>query len=376
MNKKLFIIFIIILIIIISGCSTKTGNKSVTNTDNTVNPSGSVDNGDQAATNAINPEFSLGKGDYIIPDSDKRKLTENDLQGLSKQNIDLARNEIYARHGYIFKTALYKNYFEKKSWYKPDMNFSESIFSEIEKYNVKFILDYVNLLSKSITLVNNNEGEYDLNGDGTKEKVKASFKSDGSGYTLSVNTLSLKVDTENVDKKLYVCNIDTGDKYMELAIMDNGASDDYMIQFYGYDNSALAEIGHIDSSINSTNIKGNGKISAECRGSILQTWFFMFNFNLTSNHKIVETPQSIYSTNYALTVKKALTLQKSQTDIGAAYTLSVGENITITGTDNKQWCRIKNSSGQIGWFAVESYNKIKSTGEDASEYFDGLCNAD
>lgn len=43
----------------------------------------------------------IRNGDYILPDSDKKLLTESDLQPLNKLSATLAYYEIEARHGYI-----------------------------------------------------------------------------------------------------------------------------------------------------------------------------------------------------------------------------------------------------------------------------------
>lgn len=83
--------------------------------------------------------------EYIIDDSDTRLLTENDLAGLTKEELSYARNEIYARHGRIFKTENLKNYFASKSWYIPiyeEEDFPEYELTECEKDNAKFILSY------------------------------------------------------------------------------------------------------------------------------------------------------------------------------------------------------------------------------------------
>lgn len=83
--------------------------------------------------------------DYILPDSDKELLKEDDLKGLSAEECSLARNEIYARHGRKFKDKELQEYFESKDWYKgtiePD-DFEESTLSEIEKENAKIISNY------------------------------------------------------------------------------------------------------------------------------------------------------------------------------------------------------------------------------------------
>ena len=54
----------------------------------------------------------------------------------------IARNEIYARHGYIFNDPDLKAYFSKKSWYKPAVssaNFSASVFNAYEEANITLI---------------------------------------------------------------------------------------------------------------------------------------------------------------------------------------------------------------------------------------------
>ena len=89
----------------------------------------------------IPPEnFSYQDG-YLFP-SDRVYITENDLRGLTKDEVAYVRNEIYARHGYIFKTEPYKSYFAGKSWYYPNAYFDESDFSSVEWANKEFIVDY------------------------------------------------------------------------------------------------------------------------------------------------------------------------------------------------------------------------------------------
>lgn len=73
---------------------------------------------------------------------DYEDYTPSDLHGLSKSDVGFMRNEIYARHGYIFKTEPYKSYFESQSWYHPNPNFSESSFSAEEKAMVDALIKY------------------------------------------------------------------------------------------------------------------------------------------------------------------------------------------------------------------------------------------
>jgi len=81
---------------------------------------------------------NLSSSDHILPASDKRVMSEEDIANLTKRQLGLARNEIYARHGYIFKSQDLQKYFSSKSWYHPDHSFDGSL-NEVEKENVNFI---------------------------------------------------------------------------------------------------------------------------------------------------------------------------------------------------------------------------------------------
>jgi hypothetical protein len=49
------------------------------------------------------------------------------------------RNEIYARHGYIFKTFFMSEYFNSWNWYKPTLDNVNNKLTELEKDNIKLI---------------------------------------------------------------------------------------------------------------------------------------------------------------------------------------------------------------------------------------------
>lgn len=55
--------------------------------------------------------------DFIIPDSNSRYLDRDDVAFLSLQEINYAKNEIYARHGRNFKSKELSDYFNSKAWY-------------------------------------------------------------------------------------------------------------------------------------------------------------------------------------------------------------------------------------------------------------------
>ena len=85
--------------------------------------------------------------DYIFPESNSRKLDENEIKALSQEEMRLARNEIYARHGRIFNDEALKEYFSQKPWYTPTLSaddmdaMGDEIFNEYEYYNKNLIAE-------------------------------------------------------------------------------------------------------------------------------------------------------------------------------------------------------------------------------------------
>ena len=86
---------------------------------------------------------TVDDSEYILPESATKALTRADLQGLTKEQLRLARNEIFARHGMIFGVEDLDTYFSSKSWYKPTVQSSEFYdkveMSLIEEGNIELI---------------------------------------------------------------------------------------------------------------------------------------------------------------------------------------------------------------------------------------------
>ncbi|WP_273851780.1 YARHG domain-containing protein [Guptibacillus spartinae] len=75
---------------------------------------------------------------YLLPHSDVIKLSESELTSFNIDELRLARNEIFARHGYVFKSDELESYFAEKTWYFPDPYYDGSL-NNVEEYNVKLI---------------------------------------------------------------------------------------------------------------------------------------------------------------------------------------------------------------------------------------------
>ena len=90
-------------------------------------------------------EIHVDADGYVLASSGTKYLSDSDLAGMSAQELKLARNEIYARHGRKFKDAGLQAYFNSCDWYSgtisPD-SFQESLLNKYEKKNKDVITAY------------------------------------------------------------------------------------------------------------------------------------------------------------------------------------------------------------------------------------------
>lgn len=80
--------------------------------------------------------------EFILPDSDTVKLTSEQVKELSNDDLNIAKNELYARHGRIFEDSFLSSYFQGTTWYKPRVQadaFDDSVFNSVEIYNLQVI---------------------------------------------------------------------------------------------------------------------------------------------------------------------------------------------------------------------------------------------
>lgn len=78
-----------------------------------------------------------------MPGSNRKYYSAGTIKKMSAYKLRLARNEIYARHGYIFEDAGLRKYFVAKTWYKPrKKNVSDRSLNKFEKKNIKLLQKY------------------------------------------------------------------------------------------------------------------------------------------------------------------------------------------------------------------------------------------
>lgn len=103
-------------------------------------------NPDYTATAAETESTGTSDGDeYVLPASDSKYFTRDQLEGLSDWELYLARNEVFARHGRQFKNDDLADYFSSQPWYNGE--YSPEDFdgwfspNEYEKANTDLIME-------------------------------------------------------------------------------------------------------------------------------------------------------------------------------------------------------------------------------------------
>ena len=105
------------------------------------NGGGNTDSNTGNSKNDVNYYIEKYKDrDFIFPDSDSVELTYNDLNSLSVEELFIARNEMFARYGYIFDdNSNLTKFFKSKKWYSPNSNYYGKLYSQVEEDNCKLI---------------------------------------------------------------------------------------------------------------------------------------------------------------------------------------------------------------------------------------------
>lgn len=96
-----------------------------------------------AVTFAPSTESEHKDDSYVLAESNIRVYSVEEIRALTREELVIARNELYARHGRRFKRQDLQDYFNGKSWYRgtidPDDFDEEAILSDVEKANRELI---------------------------------------------------------------------------------------------------------------------------------------------------------------------------------------------------------------------------------------------
>lgn len=104
-------------------------------------------------TEKLNVEAIVRVEKRLRDELSTKAISKQVLEGLFIEDARKLRNEIYARHGKIFKDKNIQKYFSSFEWYKPDAAFSEKSLSNIERRNYAAILAYERKASSMMDVI-------------------------------------------------------------------------------------------------------------------------------------------------------------------------------------------------------------------------------
>ena len=103
----------------------------------------------------VNVETIVKYENQIHQDLSTKPITRTLLEGLFLEDARQMRQEIYARHGKVFKEAWLQKYFSSFDWYKADPNFTDAALTDVEKKNIDTIAAYE---KRAVTAMSTIEG--------------------------------------------------------------------------------------------------------------------------------------------------------------------------------------------------------------------------
>ncbi len=322
---------------------------------------------------------------FMIPFSSIKPIDEENLALLSDNELWIARNEIYARHGRVFKNTYLQSYFDSCSWYLAEEGKTEvleSELSEVERENLeKIVAAEKNFLAqypypkeyKTNTMVQEcltgtgelNTISYTVISEG--DDYRCVLTIDGTEYDLSKDIYMVSPDNE----VFYITNFvqfpgtDSEDEDgLEIAVLDYGPSSDLETHFFKYDGALhyLGGIGGFPFKEQNNGIDGfnhMGGVNGTVRSDLIETayldgywWYDSENQKLT----YMETGLHAYQYFTAHELLVDLPVYQEMNPNSNTIMMPAQENVYFLKSDLEEWIFVRGKDGTEGYIQIEDGN--------------------
>lgn len=336
--------------------------------------------------------------EYMFPTSSILALDQEMLEGFSNNSLWIGRNEIYARHGRQFDNVYLQRYFDRCTWYKgeiPAQEFQESVLNQTEKDNIKLLQaaekEYDRQHPYPKRYQASEVAAEDLNGDGAADEISYRVMEQETGEVLCEITVNGEayIANELSDPELgvlmtnptmdcfYITDILEGDGVLEIAVLDEGPSDDWVTHFYQYDGT-LHYIGTVlgfpfaekNGGLNGFN--GYGSINGELVTDLIETAYVQGSWRYDGNSiTFWDWGWYEYLPDSAHVLYEDLPVYLGREETSATAVIPAQEEVFFLGTDMERWILVKGKDGSMGYMLVEDGN-IVELNKPAGEVFSGL----
>ncbi len=336
--------------------------------------------------------------EFIFPTSSILPLDQAYLTGLSDNSLWIAKNEIYARHGRQFLNMYLQDYFNRCTWYDGKISanaFSDSLLSQIEKDNLQLLADaeaeydrqhpYPKRYQASET------GLEDLNGDGSMDEISYQVIEQNNGENLCMITVNGETYIANDLSRsesdfgmmnptlscFYITDILENDNTLEIAVLDEGASEDPVTYFFQY-NGTLSYIGQVpgvpfaDISGGLNGFNGEGNITGYFQLDLIETSYVQDSWWYNGSEIVdLDIRWHDFLPSFSHTLYEDLPVYCEQEITSAATVIPAQEEVFFLGTDAEHWILVKGKDGSQGYMFLEN-EKIEALDKPAEEVFSNL----
>ncbi|MDD2973063.1 MAG: YARHG domain-containing protein [Lachnospiraceae bacterium] len=341
--------------------------------------------------------------EYAIAMSDCYPLQENDMINFNDNELWIARNEIFARHGLEFKNTYLQEYFDACSWYQGTVTsdqFDDGVLSGIEKSNLELIekaeSEYKNSHPYPKMEVVGEETGSDLDENGSADTIsyqvtevakddyveyEESFTINGVEYNLG----GYEIIMENPEmENYYITDISPYFPGLEIAVMDHGPSDDPVTYFFTYDGSkagkeALHYLGAVEGFPfkemgNFNGFTEEGSVKGVIRTDIINTCYGYAHWWYDYDNKRLEYQETGYypmlpSGAHELYVD--LPVYSEMNTDSVQSTVAAQKQVYFILTDGREWIQVRGKDGSSGLVHIID-GQIDGLGKKPGEVFSNL----
>lgn len=332
--------------------------------------------------------------EYVLAISSICPLNEELLEYLSDNDLWIAKNEIYARHGRQFKNEYLQQYFNRCTWYEgtiPAEQFEESTLSQLEKDNIGLLEaakkeyasrhPYPKEYSASDTVFE------DLSGDGTPNQIRYQVTEQENGQyqceviidgeTFVLNDLEYMINPdENV---FYVTDILEDDNQLEIAVLDYGPSDDPVTTFYYYDGSLqyfgqVSGIPFANQNGGFNGFNGFGSIAGQVRMDLIETTYLRgyWWYDRETNWIIYQdSGWNEFLPTHGHTLYRDLPVHCEMDETSETRIIPAQEEVYFLGSDLYEWILVRGKDGSKGYMHVVD-GKVVDLNISADQIFSDL----
>jgi YARHG domain len=315
----------------------------------------------------------------MFPDSDERLIMWEELVPLGPDALALARNDFFAREGYVFQKQMYIDHYSPLAWYEPDESFSYDQFNEIQKANILLIQVAEARAGNGLLLI--------------PSGTRLDFDQDGVLETLTYdspdeNTMNLTLHDTSEDwnwspnvmcpyNRAYIGDIDTDDGMLDLFADEMGPSDDYRCSIAGLTPQGFLDRGRISGDYDDIVLAGDGTLTTTGRMQVMMTWFATVKYVLGDEGTMVFVPDKEYFFgDFPCTALVDIPMRSKQDPTMAAdMTIPAGTAVILVSSDNDDWVKIRWGEN-TGWLFFSCYGTDSADPVPLYYAFDGLIIAD